>query len=113
MKGVTQSGDLLCAVIARAWTAVDAWEDVRVVVNLDGNARPVMAEVFFFRLPDLSRTSTPGPTLTFWQVNFPGEADTVGISVRVDSVTGATNLFADHRYGAPYFHLMHPRASTP
>lgn len=104
-----QSRQILCEVVSRAWTAVVANSAALNIVNRDAAGRPRKAYLSFMRMPAATGAEAKFPASVSWQVNFPSAADTVGISVTVDSMTGETFIFADHQFGLPYHDLMNPR----
>lgn len=104
-----QSTSLLCEVVSRAWTAITANPAALAVVNRDAAGSPVKAYLHFVRIPAALGAEAKFPETVGWQVDFPSAADTVGISVTVDSATGKAYPFADHRFGFPYRDLMSPR----
>ncbi len=89
----------LCEIVSRAWSAVDTNTQFRQFAITDSAGRPPIADLDCARMN--SAVVPPAERSVQWVVNFPSShADSAGITVRVDSVSGGLFVYRH----APFLH---------
>jgi hypothetical protein len=102
-----QSHAYICEVVSHAWAALSLNDTLFATALRDSVDRPLTAKVDFLRVdaPELPKEKRS----IDWVVIFPSNhADSAGISVRVDSATGSTQVYRH----VPFVGLQRQRTAS-